>query len=56
MEHAAHNHNLNAFLSAVSRRGSNAADPESVIKARKMEAELIAAWVKMERVRFRQSH
>uniref|UniRef100_A0A3P9H2V9 Dipeptidyl-peptidase 7 n=1 Tax=Oryzias latipes TaxID=8090 RepID=A0A3P9H2V9_ORYLA len=26
--------------------GSNAADPESVIKARKMEAELIAAWVK----------
>uniref|UniRef100_A0A3B3CVX6 Dipeptidyl-peptidase 7 n=1 Tax=Oryzias melastigma TaxID=30732 RepID=A0A3B3CVX6_ORYME len=37
-------------------RGSNAADPESVVKARKMEAELIAAWVKMERVRFRQSH
>ncbi|XP_056888421.1 dipeptidyl peptidase 2 isoform X2 [Takifugu flavidus] len=34
-------------------RGSNDADPESVIKARKTEADLIAQWVKMERTRLR---
>ncbi|KAM9858345.1 dipeptidyl peptidase 2 [Aulostomus maculatus] len=34
-------------------RGFNDADPESVITARKMEAELIAQWVKMERTRSR---
>lgn len=32
-------------------RGSNDADPVSVIKARKTEADLIAQWVKMERTR-----
>lgn len=35
-------------------RASNDADPESVISARKTEADLIAQWVKMERTRLRQ--
>ncbi|KAK1892362.1 Dipeptidyl peptidase 2 [Dissostichus eleginoides] len=36
-------------------RGSNAADPVSVISARKTEAELIAQWVEQERVRSQRS-
>lgn len=35
-------------------RGSNDADPESVIKARKMEGELISQWVQMEKNRLKQ--
>lgn len=37
-------------------RGSNDADPESVIKARKMEGELISQWVKMETKRLKQKN
>uniref|UniRef100_A0A8D0D0F2 Dipeptidyl-peptidase 7 n=1 Tax=Sander lucioperca TaxID=283035 RepID=A0A8D0D0F2_SANLU len=36
-------------------RGSNDADPVSVISARKTEADLIAQWVKMERTKLQQS-
>ncbi|TMS03868.1 Dipeptidyl peptidase 2 [Larimichthys crocea] len=36
-------------------RGSNDADPVSVISARKTEADLIAQWVKMEKIRLGQS-
>ncbi|TKS78006.1 Dipeptidyl peptidase 2 [Collichthys lucidus] len=36
-------------------RGSNDADPVSVISARKTEADLIAQWVKMEKIRLEQS-
>ncbi|CAG5918565.1 dipeptidyl peptidase 2 [Menidia menidia] len=32
-------------------RGNNEADPPSVIRVRKMESEIIAQWVKMERIR-----
>ncbi|XP_077378038.1 dipeptidyl peptidase 2 isoform X2 [Festucalex cinctus] len=35
-------------------RGSNVADPASVIEARKTEADLIAQWVELDRMRMRQ--
>ncbi len=43
------------FCLFFSCRGSNDADPVSVISARKTEADLIAHWVKMERTRLRKS-
>uniref|UniRef100_A0A667XKT0 Dipeptidyl peptidase 2 n=1 Tax=Myripristis murdjan TaxID=586833 RepID=A0A667XKT0_9TELE len=47
--------NISGGAHHLDLRESNAADPVSVINARKIEADLIAQWVKMERTRSQQS-
>ncbi|KAM6944024.1 dipeptidyl peptidase 2 isoform 2-T2 [Lycodopsis pacificus] len=47
--------NISGGAHHLDLRGSNDADPESVISARKTEADLIALWVEMERTRLQRS-